>query len=529
MKKTTLVIIIAIVLIGTFVGYRIFQKTNEMPYKLATVQKGTIVQEIYTSGKVESPTIVSLQFKSSDKLKVFSAKVGEKVVAGEFLAKQDTSELNAQLAEMQAGIDVQKAKLNQLLSGASKEDITVAETEVANAEVVVANAKQSLEDAKQKLVDKIKDTYTKSDDAIRNKTDQFFSNPRSNNPKLFSYLVVDNQLKINTEQARLLLENNVLLKWKVSLEHLTIQSNLDEYSKEARENLDQVVLFLDKAALVVNSATVNSNISQTTLDKWRSDIYTARTNVNTSISNFSSAEEKLKTKKSELKTAEGNLKKTQDQLALKKAPARSTDIRLFEAQIKQANASMQRIQAKIRERTLIAPSSGIITETNGEVGEIIGPETIAVKIIPDGVLQIKVDVSEADIVNIKIGQNVRITLDSFGDDVSWPGKISQIDPAETEIGGAVYYKTTVIFKDQDERIKPGMTANVWVTSAKKENVIFLPTAAIKEKKGEKFVEVLDGNQVIKKEVKTGIKGTGGVIEILSGLRGGEKVIVGVKK
>lgn len=524
MNRTIIIIIGIVVLAGGFISYRYFRSANESPYQLATVQKGDLTQEVSASGKVAPPTTIDLQFKNSGKLTVLNAKVGKKVAAGQLLAKQDTGVLDAQLAEMQAGIDVQKAKLDQLNAGATPEDIQLAETGVTNAQQVV-------DDAKQNLVDKLQDAYTKADDAVRGKADQLFTNPQSYSPHL-NFFVIDSSLQNDIEWSRLLIEGNDFRVWKPYLDQLTINSDFTEYASTTRKYLGDIKVFLDKLALALNNPNnmyVVGGTQATTPSNWKTDISTARTNVNTALSNLSAAEEKLKTAKSSLKTS-------QDQLIVKKAPVRFPDVALYEAQIRQAEAQMQKIQAQIQENILTAPASGVITEVNGNLGESIKSDAVVVRIIPTGVLQVDVNISEADIVGIKVGQEAKITLDAFGDQVSWPGKVSQIDPAETIVGGAIYYKTTVLFVDHDERIKPGMTTNVWIKSAHKEGVLYIPAEAVKEKRGQEptdsrlypYVQVLEGSQIKEKDVQTGMKGENGTIEIISGLNEGEQVILSTK-
>lgn len=502
---------IAIVVAGA-VGALFFQRLNNVSYELSDVKKGDIVQEVSASGKVESPTKIDLRFKNSGKLVLLNAKVGRKVSAGQLLAKQDTTQLDAQVLEMQAGIDLQKAKLNQLLSGVSTEDIDVSET-------AMVNAKQALEDAKYTLINTLKNSYTKSDDAVRGKSDQLFSNPKTPTPQLV-FLSSNFQLENDVEWERMLIEST-LNAWTESLSLVSNQSDLLYAAALADQNTDQIKSFLSKLALLVNALTPSSSISQTTVDKWKTDISTARTNVDTAISNLLSAKENLKTKEAGLKTAEG-------QLTLKKAPIRSSDIAVYQAQISQAEASLNKTLAQRDDLMLLAPSSGVVTSVNGEVGEIVGQDKIIVSFATGGALQIKLNVVEDVIVDVRIGQEARITFDAM-EGQEFYGKVAAIDPAETIVGGAVYYQTTILFNKDDERVMSGMTANVWIKTAVSEDTLFIPESALQYKDGVKIVQVLVSDNVLDREIVTGIKNDIGMVEIISGLSEGEQVLLGNKK
>jgi HlyD family secretion protein len=153
-KKTLLITTGVAIIISGIVGL-FFLKHDNAHYELVTVKRGDLLQEVSASGKVESSSKIDLHFKNSGKLVEMNVKVGKKVSAGQLLAKQDTSQLDAQVLEMQAGIDLQNAKLQQLISGASPEDINVYETAIVNAE-------QSLEDSKKNIIDKIKNFVIKN-------------------------------------------------------------------------------------------------------------------------------------------------------------------------------------------------------------------------------------------------------------------------------------------------------------------------------------------------------------------------------
>ena len=93
----------------------------------------------------------------------------------------------------------------------------------------------------------------------------------------------------------------------------------------------------------------------------------------------------------------------------------------------------------------------------------------------------------------------------------------------------MYYQTTILFDKTDERVRSGMTANIWIKISSSEETLFIPVSAIQKKEGKKIVKILSGKQIIEKEVVTGIKNDKGMIEIISGISEGEQVILSTKK
>jgi multidrug efflux pump subunit AcrA (membrane-fusion protein) len=152
----------------------------------------------------------------------------------------------------------------------------------------------------------------------------------------------------------------------------------------------------------------------------------------------------------------------------------------------------------------------------------------AIVILGENNFKIEVLVSEADISKIKVGQNALITLDSYGENVKFNGIVNFIEPAETVIQEVVYYKTIVLFTDQDisYTIKSGMTANVTVSTNGRENVLMISSRAVLDKNNDgKYVRVLTDNQeVVEKEIKLGISGDDGLVEVLSGISAGDSII-----
>ena len=499
-----------VIIIGIVVVASVFRngKTKE---EILVVHPGDFVQEVSVSGKVIATENLDMSFEQTGRVTGVLVKVGDKVSVGQLLASQDTAQLNAQLAEMKAGIDVQKAKLDQLLAGASMEDISVYETAVMNAERSLINAKSS-------LIDALKDAYTKAEDGVRNKADQALVNPRTTPQAAFT--ASNAQLVINIENDRLVFEST-FSAWSAVLATLNTNSDLNSATVLAKKNLNQTKLYLDEVAVAINDQNSYQKLSTGTgaiPTVWKTDVSTARTNVNTALAAITTAQ-------TSLSTAEATLNTAQNQLTLKKSPPRAADIDLAQAQIRQAEASTQNIFAQLAKKQIRAPISGVVTVVNAKVGSIVAANEVAVSLISVNALQIESFIPEKNIPLIKLGDQAAITLDAYGNDAPFMAKVISIDPAETLRDGVSTYKVKFQFIENDDRIKSGMTASIVVTTEKKTGIIAVPQGIIINKNAKKFVKVKEGEATAEREVETGSISSLGQIEITSGLKDGDTVVL----
>lgn len=480
------IFIAGIVIVLIIAGYFYFNRSKKPGYDTVIAERGTIVQEVSVTGKVRPAEEVDLAFEKAGKIAAVNIQVGDRVERGSVLITQVNNDLIAQLEQAKASVNEQQAKLDELKKGTRPEEIQVQETKVQN--------------AKDDLLDKIQDAYTKSDDAVRNKVDQAFSNPRTSNPQLNYYLNADSSLRTDIEWRRFLIEGK-LNSWELSLDSISV----------TKSNLNEIKLFLDKVALVINNTSASSGLSQTTLDTWKSDVSTARTNVNTAITNLS--------------TAESTLAVEENNLILKQAGYTTEQIINQEAKLEQAKANVKNIQAQLAKTILWTPISGVVTKQDAKQGEIASANTPIVSIISEAQFETETNVPEADIAKIKIGNKAKITLDAYGSDAIFEAIVVKIDPAETMIEGVATYKTALQFIKEDQRVKSGMTANVDILTDRRDNIIILPQRAVVSRNGDKIVQVLNGKDIKEIKIKTGLRGSDGNIEILEGVAEGDKVVL----
>lgn len=215
-----------------------------------------------------------------------------------------------------------------------------------------------------------------------------------------------------------------------------------------------------------------------------------------------------------------------DNLTLLTVSPRQEDIDLYQAQVDQAGAQVKLLENQIQDSVLRSPVDGQIIAIEKRVGELVQStsQDSVFTILPASPFEVKVDIYEEDIVKMSVGNPADISLVAFPEQI-FKGKVVEIEPAEKLIEGIVYYETIVSFADIPNRLKPGMTADLTIRTASKENVLTIPKSAIQERDDKVIVEVLNGESSQQKEIKIGLKGSNDLIEVVSGLEEGDKIIL----
>lgn len=197
-----------------------------------------------------------------------------------------------------------------------------------------------------------------------------------------------------------------------------------------------------------------------------------------------------------------------------------------EKRIKKAEEELETAQNTYMQIPIVAPINGIIILRGAEPGQTVSLDG-TLFIIAD-VLVVVAQVDEVDIGKVKKGQSVNVNTDAFPDKV-YQGKVSKVAYESNVIEGVTFYNITTDLLITDETLKSGMTANVEIIIAKKENVLLIPEYAVKKDKGESFALVkTDQGNYEKRQVKTGLSDRKNT-EILEGLTEGEKIIIKAKE
>ncbi len=485
-----------------FLGYVFFGRGDSTAKDILTetVKTQDLKQTVLATGQVTSQTDLSLSFKVSGRVGRTLAKVGDKVKEGQVLANLDQNDQAARLTQARGALKQAEANYQKVLSGASSEEVQVAQ-------VTLDNAKSTLDITKKQQQVLVDNAYK----ALLNSGLSAIANPGNTGDTGVTISGVYNDTQTGS--------------YKIAV--YSTGSGL-RYQVSGLENMDGLIDLTPRPLGTRGLFVQFSSASVPTNNSWTVSV--PNTQASTYVTNLNAYNSSLQTQASAISAAENAVASAQASLDLKRAQARPADLEVAQAQVLSAQGQVQAASADLENTLLRAPASGTVTKVDIKPGELATAQKESIILQDVDNLHIEANISEANIVSVKQGQAVEITFDSLGADRKFFAKVSQIDPASTVVSGVVNYKVTISL-DKFEEIKPGMTANVSILTGERKSVIAVPQRAVVEKDGKKTVKIVTDPKTKvfrEQEIKTGMEADGGLVEIVSGLSGGEEVITFVK-
>jgi HlyD family secretion protein len=208
------------------------------------------------------------------------------------------------------------------------------------------------------------------------------------------------------------------------------------------------------------------------------------------------------------------------------------------SQVTQSEASLSSAETNLFYTKIVSPVDGIVVSRNVDVGQTVAAsfQTPTLFSIAQDLTKMQIDtnVDEADIGNIKVGQDVEFTVDAYPD-TTFKGKVWQIRNAPIIVQNVVTYDVVIQVDNPELKLKPGMTANVSIIVSISKDVLKIPNAALRFRPVEKVrtevqqkgagVWILEQGEPKRIPVSTGIS-DGNYTELVSGnIKEGQEVIV----
>lgn len=207
--------------------------------------------------------------------------------------------------------------------------------------------------------------------------------------------------------------------------------------------------------------------------------------------------------------------------------------------------SVAKAQTDLGYAIITSPIDGVIISKDVEEGQTVAASysTPTLFTIAQDLTDMRViaDVDEADIGEVAEGQRVTFTVDAYPNE-TFEGRVTQVRQEATTESNVVTYEVVISTSNKDLKLKPGLTANVTIYTLERDNILSVPTKALRFtptkdiiNPGEKIVDcqgthkvwVQEGNTIKAYAVKTGIT-NGTRTQILEGIKEGATVITEVK-
>ena len=203
--------------------------------------------------------------------------------------------------------------------------------------------------------------------------------------------------------------------------------------------------------------------------------------------------------------------------------------------------SVKKAQTNLGYATITSPIDGVVLSKSVEEGQTVAasfntPELFSIaQDLTD--MRVIADIDEADIGSVKEGQRVSFTVDAFPDD-HFEGQVTQVRQQATTESNVVTYEVVISAPNKDLKLKPGLTANVTIFTMEKNDVMavpskalrFIPTEALLEKgqtisdcEGDHKVWTLEDNTFKAHKVEIGTS-NGVMTEIISGIPEGMEIL-----
>ncbi len=482
--------------------------SSKVANETAVVKQGDLKQVVEVTGSIQASRDANLSFQTLGAVSYVGVKVGDVVGQGQTLATLQSGDAQASLLQAKAQLESAEATFGQLTEGFRKEEIAIKQQ-------AVDNAKNSLEQVYVSLPDTIRNVDAVTSDIIKSKLGTVFNTSGYYYTISFNSCDQSTQSKIEMDRTNLEILLSNFQKKSSTISSISTKEDTDSIFEQAYTvTISTNNLISDLSKLLVTSCSIQN----TSLDSTRSTLSTARTTMNTLFSDIT-------TKRASLNSAKNVLSQATRDLELANAGTDPYKLKAQAASVSQAEAQVALAEAGLRKTVISAPFFGTISDVSVTEGETVTSGKSVISMLAIDSFEIEAKIPEIDIVKIKVGAPVDVTLDAYGKAVIFPATVTRVNPTATIEGSVPIYKAIITFTGKDERIKSGMTSNVKIITENKTNIVIIPSRFVEIKDNvHGIVTVRKNNIDSTKDVLLGIRGQDGLIEILSGVSVGDEVV-----
>lgn len=497
-------------------GYLVYTSRWVLPegITIEPVVRGEVRAVVSETGAVTAAQTVDLAFERSGRVLEVRAPEGSVVTVGDPLIVLDAAQQSADLASARARLRGEEIRLEELIRGADGATQAVTESSVEAAETAVANAKRYLAEVTLQQ-DQLVASALKT---LRSSALQAYliSGEREDTTNSYTAPTVSGTYASDSEGIYTISLYSSAAASGASYRVTGLESDTEQVSTVHPTPLGTRGLYIQFPTDFAPRTEWEVPIPNT-----RSSTYLTNLNAYNALREARSVA--LAGAENAVKAAEAAREQSRLQLMQISGSARDERIAAQRALVEQMQAAVSVAEVAYRAMTLTAPFSGIVTRVDAEVGEIVKPLTPTVSLVSSEKPELVVNISESDIEEITVGDTARVLLDAYKGLVL-TAHVKSVAPNATIIDGVRVFEVRLAFDAENERIRPGLSADIDIEAAHTEQVLTVPSRAVVEKNGSKFVRALDGRKLVYIPIGTGLRGSEGMTEVVSGLTEGQPII-----
>lgn len=227
-------------------------------------------------------------------------------------------------------------------------------------------------------------------------------------------------------------------------------------------------------------ARLDPSLFETQVEQARANLVRAQAEVERLKVALDDARQRL-TRAEEL-AARNLIPQTELEAAQVTARAAQAQLRSAQAQLTQAEASLNQAQVNLQHTIITSPIDGIVVSRNVDVGQTVAAgfqaPTLFVLAADLTKMRVNASIDEADVGRIRPGQRVRFRVDAYPTE-EFTGTVVQVRLQPTVVQNVVTYAAVIDVPNPELKLKPGMTANVTIEVARRDNVIRIPNVALR--------------------------------------------------
>lgn len=506
--KTHKVIFVGLIIVLAITSYYLygylFSDQSANRYVLSKAEKGTLIVSVSGSGQVSNTSLSDIKSKVSGDISALLVKNGQSVKSGALIAQIDAREALKSVRDAENNLASAKLALEKLNKPNDKLTILQAE----NAIISANDAKKKSEDEKLKAYEDgysaVADAFTELPNIMSGLQKVLFNYDLSKGQDNLSWYADQTDANSTDRDRALKYKTDVYNSYQSA--RSSYLASLDAFKNSSRndnqEKIEKIITDTYEALKIISDSIKITNnyidfIQDTMIQRsisvpsamnsHQNDLDSFTNNSNTSLNSLLSVKNTIINSNDAIKSAERTILEKTESLKDIQLGADPLDIKSQELVVKQRESALLDARSELANYYIRAPFDGIVAKTNVRKGENVSSGTVIANFISNDKIA-EITLNEVDVAKIKNDQKATLTFDAIPD-LTVAGRVVEIDVSGVISQGVVSYTVRIIMDTQDERIKPSMSVSASIITEVKQDVIVIPSSAIKGQNGDSYVEV----------------------------------------